>query len=221
MQTVKVTITGETDILMHADNIDWADAMDDWKNKPENKKSSKAGDDRTPSWRWLGCLYYDDPNNGVVSMPSENIMRSIMEGAAGVPTGKGQKTFKAQSQSGLMIRDFTWPLLVKGKTIRMKDLNALKSVESFRDHVAAAEKLGFSLFVKRARIGAAKHVRVRPRFSEWSISGEIIITDKAITPDILRSILHQAGTYKGLCEWRPGSRTPGPWGLFKATVEEI
>jgi len=38
--------------------------------------------------------------------------RSIMGGAAEVPTGKGQKTFKAQSQSSLLCRDFHWPLLV-------------------------------------------------------------------------------------------------------------
>lgn len=219
METVRVTITGQTDILMHADNIEWADQMDEWKNKPENKKSSKAGDDRTPAWRWIGCLYYDDPKTGVISMPSENIMRSIMEGAANVPTGKGQKTFKAQSQSGLLIRDFTWPLLVNGKSIPMTEINSLLKVDRFRDHVERVEKLGFQLFVKRARISAAKHVRVRPRFSKWSINGEVIITDKAITPQILQTILDEAGNYKGLGDWRPGSRTPGSWGLFKATVE--
>lgn len=220
MQTVNVTITGETDILMHADNIDWADQMEAWKNNADNKKLSKAGDDRTPAWRWIGCLNYDDPKNGVVSIPSENLMRSIMEGAAGVPTGKGQKTFKSQSQSGLLCRDFSWPLLVGGKQISMAAIWKLKEeLKTFKDHLKAAEDLGFSLFVKRAKIGNSKHIRVRPRFADWSARGQLIITDEQITIPILQSILDQAGMYKGLFDWRPGAKTPGPFGMFKAKVE--
>lgn len=219
MEIVTVTLTGETDILMHADNIEWADQMEEWKNRPENKKLSKAGDDRTPPWRWLGCLNYDDPKNGFVSVPSENIMRSIMEGAANVPTGKGQKTFKSQSQSGLLCRSFSWPLLVEGQTVSMKELWELRELKTFKEHQAAAEKLGFSLFVKRAKIGNSKHIRVRPRFANWSTTGEIAITDEAISKDVLRSILQQAGQYKGIFDWRPGAKTPGPFGMFKATVE--
>jgi OmcA/MtrC family decaheme c-type cytochrome len=56
------------------DNIDWADFMEDWKNDPANKKNSKAGDDRSPSWRWLGCVYHDGK---VLSIPQANIMKSL------------------------------------------------------------------------------------------------------------------------------------------------
>jgi hypothetical protein len=37
----------------------------------------------------------------------------------------------------------------------------------------------------------------------------------------LRDIARLAGAYKGLGDWRPSGRTPGPFGRFKATVEEI
>jgi len=90
MKTVTVTITGSTPLLMHADNIEWADLMEDWKNNPKNKAMSKAGEDRTPPWRWIGCLNYDDPKTGVVTLPSEYIMASVMGGAAQVPTRQGQ-----------------------------------------------------------------------------------------------------------------------------------
>lgn len=218
MKTVSVTLNGTTGILMHADSIDWADLMDDWKNNPKNKAMSKAGDDRTPPWRWLGCLNYDDPNTGIVTIPSEYIMRSIMGGAAEVPTGKGKKTFKAQSQSGLLCSEFHWPLLIGGKTISMRDINACKGLETFREQKDAAEMLGFSLFVKRAKIGASKHIRVRPRFDDWSATGKIIITDSQITPAILGQILEIAGRTKGLGDWRPGAPTPGAFGMFEATV---
>lgn len=218
MKTVRVLITGTMPLLMHADNIDWADRMEEWKNDPKNKAMSKAGDDRTPPWRWIGCLNTDDPKTGVVTIPSEYIMRSIMGGAAEVPTGKGKKTFKAQSQSGLLCSEFHWPLLVDGKTISMKDINEFLPLETFKEHRMLAESLGFSLFVKRAKIGASKHVRVRPRFDRWAISGEIVIVDSQITKEILTSILDIAGRLKGLGDWRPGAPTPGAFGMFSAVV---
>jgi hypothetical protein len=200
---------------MHADNIDWADKMEAWKNDPKNKKASKAGDDRTPPWRWIGCLNH---NGACVTIPSEYLMRSIMEGAAQVPTGKGQKTFKSQSQSGLLCSEFHWPLLVNGRTVPMASINELMAGGDFSENTKAVEEFGFSLFVKRAKIGNSKHVRVRPRFDKWATSGEIVITDSQITPDVLRSILDISGQFKGLGDWRPGAKTPGAYGMFTATV---
>lgn len=218
MRNVRIEFTGTTPLLMHADNIEWADTMEAWKNDPKNKAMSKAGDDRTPPWRWIGCLNYDDPKTGFVTVPSEYIMRSIMGGAAEVPTGKGKKTFKAQSQSGIMCREFHWPLLIAGNPVLMESVQLLRKADSFRDHMKGAEDLGFSLFVKRAKIGASKHVRVRPRFDNWSTTGELIVTDNQITNDVLESILDISGRMKGLGDWRPGAPTPGPWGMFEAKI---
>lgn len=41
MQTYAVTLTGISDLIMHHDNIDWADYMEAWKNKPENNMQSE------------------------------------------------------------------------------------------------------------------------------------------------------------------------------------
>lgn len=218
MREVTVRLSGTTPLLMHADNIEWADMMEAWKNDPKNKALSKAGDDRTPPWRWIGCLNYDDPKTGVVTIPSEYIMRSIMGGAASVPTGKGKGTFKALSQSGIMCRDFHWPLLVNGSPIQMQDMHEFRSVEKFSEHTKLAEAAGFSLFVKRAKIGTSKHVRVRPRFDNWSAEGKLVVTEPQITNDILQTILEIAGRLKGLGDWRPGSPTPGAWGMFEAVL---
>lgn len=219
MLNVKVTIKGLTPLLMHADNIEWADMMEEWRKDPSNKAMSKAGDDRTPPFRWIGSLNTDGQ---IVTIPSEYIMRCLMEGGAQVPTGKGKKTFKAQSQSGLLCPEFHWPLHINGSgaTIAMGDINGLKSKTHFIEHVEGVRKLGFSLFVKRVRVGQSKHIRVRPRFEQWSTEGRIVIMDEAITVKILRQILELAGRYKGLGNWRPGSPTPGQFGMFEATVEE-
>lgn len=219
MQNVHVKIKGLTPLLMHADNIEWSDAMEEWRRDPDNKARSKAGDDRTPPFRWIGSLNTDGK---IVTIPSEYIMRCIMEGGALVPTGSGKKTFKSQSQSGLLCPEFHWPLQLNGSgaTVSMDSINELKGKSKFIEHVQGAQKLGFSLFIKRVRVGQNKHIRVRPRFEQWATEGRIAIVDEMITPSILQKILDLAGRYKGLGNWRPGCPTPGSFGMFEAKVSD-
>lgn len=219
-RTYAVRIKGKTPMLMHWDNIDWADMMEDWKNNPENKKNSKAGDDRTPAWRWIGCVYHDDTQ---IVIPADNLSRCLMEGGKQVPVpgGKGGKTFKSQSQSGMMITEPSWPLVVNGKTIPISKIRDLQKVTEFKAHKEACEKLGFMLFTKRAKIGASKHVRVRPRFDNWEASGTVSVWDDQITEGVLKDIFQYAGNYKGLGDWRPGAPTPGPHGMFEAEIKLI
>lgn len=221
MKTYRVTLTGTQPLLMHADDIEWADQMDAWKNDKDNKKQSKAGDDRTPAFRWIGSLYRDE--SGTVVLPTENLMRALMEGGTMVlvPGGKSGKTFKAQSQSGIMPRDLGWPLLVNGKPIAGKPIEALLSEKDFGAHREAVKSLGFSLFIKRARIGQSKHIRVRPRFETWSAQGDLVVTDEQITDSVLADILEMAGKYKGLGDWRPSSKTPGTFGMFTAEIMSV
>jgi hypothetical protein len=220
MRHYNVTITGKTPLLMHHDKIEWADQMDEWKNDPANKKGSKAGDDRSPAFRWIGSLYHD---GDVIAIPQENIMRCIMEGGAMVPVpgGKNGKTFKAQTQSGMMSETPFWPLEVAGESIALSDVNALAEEVKFSAHKELVESLGFSLFVKRAKIGQSKHVRVRPRFDSWAISGSFVVWDEQLTTDVLENVLRYSGQYKGLGDWRPGGKTPGPFGMFEAQIEQI
>ena len=217
MRSYTVTLTGKMPLLMHADNIEWADQMDAWKNDPGNRKHSKAGDDRTPAFRWLGSLYHD---GNIVAVPNDNLMRAFMEGGAMVPVPGGRmgKTFKSQSQSGMLVDGTHWPLLVKGKTIAVAPLLALKTETDFAAHGAVAQKNGFALHLKRAKIGQSKHVRVRPIFETWATAGTVHVWDDQITIDALRQIVTQAGLYKGLGDWRPGGKTPGPYGMFTAEV---
>lgn len=220
MKRYQIEVTGVQPLLMHYDNIEWADEMEKWKNDKDNKKSSKAGDDRTPAWRWIGNLYHD---GSVVIMPAENIMRSLMEGGAMVlvPGGRSGKTFKAQTQSGIMPTAAGWPVLIDGKPISFEPINALVGNKDFDAQKERALASGFELFLKRAKIGSSKHIRVRPKFDKWSLRGELIVTDEQITTAVLKDIFECAGTYKGLGDWRPGSRTPGMFGVFEAAVKEI
>ena len=219
MRTYKVTITGKTPLLMHHDNIEWADFMDGWKNDPANKKGSKAGDDRSPAWRWLGCVYHDGKH---LAIPQANIMKSLMEGGAMVPVpgGKNGKTFKSQTQSGMMSVEPFWQLRLNGAPLEWASIESLKDCETFAEHKQQARALGFELLVKRAAVGTSKHVRVRPQFAAgWQAVGSIAVWDDQITEAALRDIFEYAGQYKGIGDWRPGApKKPGPYGTFEAKI---
>ncbi len=219
MRTYEVTITGKSPLLMHWDNLDWT-APKKWREEPENKSKSVPGDDRSPAFTWIGGLYHDGK---IVSIPTDNIMRCAMEGGAQVPVpgGKRGKTYKTQTQSGMVTVEAFWPLLVDGKPIAVEPILKLTNESDFEKHQAFILSLGFELYVKRARIGASKHVRVRPRFNRWATRGLINVWDEEITLAALSNIMRIAGAYKGLGDWRPSSRTPGPFGRFDAEVKEV
>jgi hypothetical protein len=220
LRKYSIEIKGTQPLLMHADNIEWSDQMEAWRADPENKKNSKAGDDRSPAWRWLGALYHDEEQ---IIIPIENVMRSLMEAGAMVPVpgGRSGKTFKSQTQSGIMPTAIGWPITVAGKIVPFAPFKTLIGVADFTAHQAAAKTSGFELFIKRAKIGASKHIRVRPMFSKWAAAGELVVVDDQITTSVLETILIYAGRYKGLGDWRPGGKTPGSFGMFEASVKEI
>jgi hypothetical protein len=101
----------------------------------------------------------------------------------------------------------------------MAKISELLDENSFAKHTKAVQGLGFQLFVKRAKIGQAKHIRVRPRFDTWGASGELIIIDDQITDRVLTDIFDIAGRLKGLGDWRPSApQAPGPFGTFEAKI---
>lgn len=220
MRNYRVTLTGKSDLLHHSDNIEWQDRLVGWREDSAKKKKSKAGDDRSPGFTWIGNMYHNDE---FVTIPSENISRCLMQGGTQVlvPGGKGGKTFKSQTRSGMVVNEEQWPLLVSGKPIPVKEILALHEEEDFNKHVEKAKSLRFSLYVKRAAIGNNKHVRVRPRFSNWSATGTISVWDDQLTIKALKDIVKIAGDYKGLGDWRPSSKTPGPFGRFAGVIEEV
>jgi len=220
MRKYEVTITGTTPLLMHWDNIEWADKLSAWRVDPANKAKSKAGDDRTPAWTWIGSMYHDNIH---VGMPSDNLMRCLMEGGAMVPVpgAKGNKTFKSQTQSGMMVDQPQWDLLDSGAAIPMSEVTPLLAVDDFAIHKQTCSRLGFRLHVKRAKIGQSKHIRVRPAFDRWTLIGTVSVWDEQITTRVLNDTLTYAGQYKGLGDWRPGGKTPGAFGMFSATTREV
>lgn len=212
-RTARFTLKGITPLLMHADDVEAASTLDEWRKSPGNKNVSVPGDDRSPAWTWQTYLYRDA--DGLIGMPADNVMVALRQ-AGSKMTLKRQTTFKAITQSGLLCTDETLTFTNGGKQISTKEFAADRD-DKFADQKKAVEKAGFELLVKRARVGTSKHVRVRPMFRSWSVSGVIQILASEITFDSLQMLFDLAGDV-GLCDWRPGCKTPGRFGMFEATV---
>ena len=221
-----VTLTGKTALLMHKDNIEFSEALNQWRKDPQNKRISSAGDDRSPAWTWI-CYMYTDKIAGKVVMDSDNIMTMLREAGAKMPTGKGKATFKAVTQYGIQVMgDFKF--LNNGQEIETDWLNSLVGNNNFEEHVKAVEDHGFILNMKRAKIGsgarATKHIRVRPQFDTWTAQGFIQVVDESSTGlkhDIVKRLFQIGGDIVGLCDWRPSSPSSGSFGTFKAEVEPM
>ncbi len=215
MKKFQFTLTGFMPLLMHADNIEGSDELQEWRKNPANKGLTVPGDDRSPGWTWQTYCYHDGEH---IVMPSENVMVALRQAGAQMILKK-QKTFKEITQSGLLISTEACEFRNDGKQIKWSDLLAMREL-TFAQQSSACKKLGFDLFVKRARVGTSKHIRVRPKFGKWTVSGEIMVLKPEITGEILAQSFELAGK-AGLCDWRPAGKTPGPYGQAEASVKEI
>lgn len=217
MKTVTFELTGTTALLMHMDDVERSDEVKAWAKDPRNKNASVAGDDRTPAWTWQGYTYHDGEH---VAMPAENLMVCLRQAGAQI-VFKRQKTFKELTQSGLAITSEFLEFSTHGERIpvsflaEIRDLPFIEQQDRCRDYFEPG--VGFRLFVKRARVGASKHVRVRPRFDDWKVRGRIVVMNAAITDEVLRQLFEIAENV-GLGDWRPGCKTPGAYGRFSAKL---
>lgn len=224
------TLTGITPLLMHADDVEQADRLDEWRKAPENKGVSKAGDDRSPPWTWKTYCYQDGQ---YLAIPSDNLMAALRYAGSQLILKK-QKTFKSATQCGLVIRELFCPILLPvykdptdpeseitdWKPVKAADVDAIEG--PFSQHAKTAQELGFKLFVKRAPVGASKHVRVRPRFEKWMVKGTVEVAMQEFTEEVLTKLWAIAGNYAGLCDWRPASpKSPGPFGRFTVELREL
>lgn len=211
---IKFELTGKMPLLMHNDNIEESDVLMAWRRNPANKGISVPGDDRSPAWTWQTYLYHDGEN---VCLPSANLSVALRQAGAQIIMKK-QKTFKEASQSGMMIGSEFLPFRY-GEDSRTLDMASVLSWRelTFNEQLEKVKEAGFRLFAKRATIGSSKNIRVRPRFDLWSVSGSVEVFAPELTFPVLKQLFEIAGRV-GLCDWRPGCKTPGPFGMFSSVV---
>lgn len=228
MTSYLVQFTGTTPLLTSNLNVEWQDRISAWIKDSANKAISKAGDDRTPAWGWLGRLYYD---GGLIVMPADNLNACFADAGRFVPLS-GKQTYQRVVCSGMTVKEFYWPIVIDDKTVKVQQfLDLMDEGDTKEDHetkhCALASKNGFELWPKHAALhdskgGVKKVIRVRPRFDKWSLQGTINVFDDLLTPAIVKQVLTFAGTRVGLGDWRPSSpKKPGHFGLFDVKVSPV
>jgi hypothetical protein len=213
----QVTLTGVSPMLLHKNNLAWRERVKTWQMDSNNKSISEKGDDRSPAWTWLGYTYVSE---GLICVESDNIMTMLREAGAKIQM-EGKSTFKAVTQSGIIMDQFAWPILINGKTVPWADFSALKNELDFKKHEELAQAHGFELFAKPASVGRSKHIRVRARLDTWKISGTITVVEQVLSLDILQTIFSIGGRRCGLGDWRPSNKASGSFGMFTAQVKEL
>jgi hypothetical protein len=214
----EAVLTGLTPLLMHQDSIENADLLDAWRKHPDNKKKSKAGDDRSPAWTWKTYCYNDGKH---ITIPSDNLRAALLRAGMKIPQAKGRGSLKADAVADIVYDAMDYPLLIAGKPVSWSAVEAIDNKAYFSEHVASARGMGFDLFVKRAKIGQSKHIRVRPKFSSWSMRVTFEVFGDTLTDDTLTMLWDIAGARSGLGDWIPSAKTPGPYGRFSAAVKRI
>jgi hypothetical protein len=208
----EVVLTGRTPLLMHYDNIE-LELEEHLKGK---ERAGKAGDDRFPPDRWKRYLYIDDTKKGHIVLPAENISAMLREAGKKLKAGRG--SLKAASQADIWIEEDFPKLLVKGKPLPAKKIAGIKG--DFAEQYHAAKKLNFRLFAKRVVVQGNRHVRVRPRFDDWKVKLTVLCSHEDITKDQFASLWEIGGRKIGLCDWRPGSKQPGRYGMFTVSIKK-
>jgi hypothetical protein len=210
-------IEGVSPLLMHSNNIEARDQMEEARRK---MKGGKPGDDRSPADTWKTYLYVSETTENVC-VPHENLLSCLLQGGMKVAL-KGKETLKTHSQF-IMFDALEYDVFVGGKTIARAAIDKING--EFGEHSNAARDLGFRLLVKPCTVGTKSHVRVRPIFHKWALQGsfEIAADDaEVLTMSRLKDLWDVCGYRIGVGDWRPGpgpGKRPGQYGRFRTTIE--
>lgn len=175
----EVEIEGLAPLLMH--NAQLADPLNSFVRRIKQitaKRTSKTEADleELQKLEFMGGLYLDEKSRPAV--PGENIEGMIRDGA--------KKSRKGSSATCGVFCEGIWPLNYKGPT----DPEKLFQDARFRDYRGCG--------IKDSRV-----MRMRPKFSEWSLAFELNVDDEIASRADLEKWLRDAGLFVGLGDFRP------------------
>jgi len=224
MYRFKLTATGITSVFAHRDDVVAADKVEEWRKQPENK-NAKKGDDRYPGWTWKTYLYYSEDKDNLIGLPIGNLMAALKKGGVEFSLQSSRKSLKAASQTTIRISSPFLPIALHNKVVLTgDDIDAIDGNLPFDEQQDLAKKIGFVIDCRRATVGAAKHVRCRPKFLPgWTFDVEGLVTDEHKIPKkTFVDLFTLVGDQVGVGDWRPGApKSPGTHGRFTVDVDFI
>ena len=154
---------------------------------PKTKKSNQTKIDpvELEQMIWRDKAYYDESGN--VYIPGENIHECLKDAAKywgqRIP-GEGQKTYTD----------------VVTKSIICENLNL--GINKDSDKLIPYGK-AVNGNPSRGKKSGAKVYKIRPLIRPWGGTFRMHIFDGRLSQEVLKVILSYAGTFIGLCDWRP------------------
>jgi len=141
-----------------------------------------------PDWKQAAtsALYQDDKGN--IYQPASHIEGALKEAS---------RTLKITGRRGA-----TYSKLVGSAVSVSPDAIPHK----IQDYVIDSRPV----VVQRARV-----IRYRPRFDEWELDFEILVSDEQIPIEVIKLAIDHAGNYVGIGDYRPGKG--GKFGKFMVT----
>ena len=178
----RVTIEGSVPLVMH--NGQTADPLNDYSKAIKaisgKRKKVDADYEKMADLEWEAALYLDNSLERRPVIISGHVVEScIVAGAKRSKMGQAAKT--------ALFVDGDAEFFAGGKTVV---LDEIKGKPEFR-------------LATPVKVGMARVVRTRPFFKKWSAQFVLHVMDDVASEDDVRSWLHDAGMYVGLCDWRP------------------
>ena len=191
--TISVRISGVTPLILHSGSgIDPLDEFSIAKSKITAKRTKKTEEDIHELYRldFMSGLYLDA--DGHPAVPGENIEAMIRDGAKATRQGKA-------ATAGILC-DGVWKLQYPGGPKTPDELWA---------------KRGQWMDKRAVKISTARVIRVRPKFTDWSIDFELVVNTGLVSASKVREWLQTAGSSVGLGDFRPR------FGRFNVEVWEL
>lgn len=177
MKVIRYRLDGVAPLIVH--NGALADPMNPIVQAMKRETCLRKKTDEThieiARLEFLGSLYLD---NGVPVIPGEAI-EAMLISASGVQ--KAKSVFKAG-----MFCEGSYPIIYEGP----KDPDGLWNDKRFVSTVGA-------------RVMKARIMRTRPIFKEWALEVDVSYFPGTITESQISAAMDHAGTFIGLCDWRP------------------
>lgn len=214
MRDITITVIGRTELLMHNSRL--VNPMD-----PATKELNAA----YAEWKRLkndeafeelcrvefyGSIYHYEADGTVIGpyWPSDSFHACLKQAGAKI-VKKGRTTFKNIVAAALLPGDTDInPLAYAGPRRgeqAPRTLPELWAEPFYRD-------------IRPARVGSAKVMRTRPKFTNWKFEAPFVLDTEVLDLADLERVLALAGQIVGLGDWRP--EKGGRRGRFLAKVTD-
>lgn len=196
---VQCTIEGTAPILQHAFTENHLAKLAE-----RAKKNTGAPD---YALEWIGTMYVARQNgNDYICQPASHIEGAMIKaGVSFKMAGKGRKTWKDAIKAYVYVSPDNILHLRNGEHVPAPDETLIDNPQN-----------GLSVSVMRVKVQRAAVARSRLMIDAgWRLSFTIDVIDDQVTPDVIETILSEAGRAVGIGDYRPR------YGRFQITNFEV